>query len=159
MAKGIGNGFPLGAVAMRKQISDKIKQVYFNTYGGGHLQCRVGLEVLRVIREEKLDHNAEVVGNYLMTQLKKLAAKHRCVGDVRGKGLMIGIQIVRDKESKEPGKDQMAQLFEMTRERKLLMGRGGIYGNVLRIQPPLCMSLEDAKYTVQAFDDALHHVK
>ncbi len=97
MAKGIGNGFPIGAVVTRKEITDKIKHVFFNTFGGGHIQCRVGLEVLNTIRKEKLDENAEIVGDYLMTELKKLSQKHRILGDVRGKGLMIGIEFVKDK--------------------------------------------------------------
>jgi alanine-glyoxylate transaminase/(R)-3-amino-2-methylpropionate-pyruvate transaminase len=97
MAKGIGNGFPIGAVVTRKGISDKVKGVFFNTFGGGHIQCRVGMEVINTIKKEKLAENAEVVGNYLLTELKKLQQKHRIIGDVRGKGLMIGIELVRDK--------------------------------------------------------------
>lgn len=86
-----------------------------------------------------------------MTELTKLKNKHKIIGDVRGKGLMIGVEIVKDKESKEPGKDETNQLMELTRERKLLFGKGGVYGNVLRLQPPLCLSLADAKYVVEAF--------
>ena len=100
MAKGIGNGFPIGAVVARKAIFDKIKQVYFNTFGGGHIQCRVGLTVLETIRKEKLAQNAEKVGSYLISQFTKLSEKHRIIGNVRGKGLMIGIEIVKNKETK-----------------------------------------------------------
>lgn len=97
MAKGIGNGFPIGAVVTRKEITDKIKNVFFNTFGGGHIQCRVGLQVLKTIRQEKLHENAETVGNYLLAELGKLQKKHRIIGDVRGKGLMIGLELVKDK--------------------------------------------------------------
>jgi alanine-glyoxylate transaminase/(R)-3-amino-2-methylpropionate-pyruvate transaminase len=100
MAKGIGNGFPIAAVVTRKEITDKIKHVFFNTFGGGHIQCRVGLEVLNTIKNEKLAENAETVGNYLIEELTKLQKKHRIIGDVRGKGLMIGVEIVKDKETK-----------------------------------------------------------
>jgi alanine-glyoxylate transaminase/(R)-3-amino-2-methylpropionate-pyruvate transaminase len=141
MAKGIGNGFPMGAVVTKKSITDKIKSVFFNTFGGGHLQCKIGLTVLETIRKEKLAENAELVGNYLVTEFKKLSQKHKIIGDVRGKGLMLGIEIVKNQETKEPGKDETAQLFELTRERGLLFGKGGVYGNVLRLQPPLCISL------------------
>jgi alanine-glyoxylate transaminase/(R)-3-amino-2-methylpropionate-pyruvate transaminase len=159
MAKGIGNGFPIGAVVTRKEITDRVKQVFFNTFGGGHIQCRVGLEVLNVIRKEKLDENAEIVGNYLLAELTKLSQKHRLIGDVRGKGLMIGMELVKDKVTKEPAKDEANQLMELTRERGLLFGKGGALGNVLRIQPPLCLSLQDAKYIVDAVDDSLLQIK
>lgn len=159
MAKGIGNGFPIGAVVTRKEVTDKIKSVFFNTFGGGHIQCKVGLEVLNTIRKEKLAENAETVGNYLLTELTKLKEKHRIIGDVRGKGLMIGIELVKDKNTKEPAKDEANQLMELTRERQLLFGKGGVHGNVFRIQPPLCLSLDDAKYLVQAFEDAVLNVK
>jgi alanine-glyoxylate transaminase / (R)-3-amino-2-methylpropionate-pyruvate transaminase len=100
MAKGIGNGFPIGAVVTKKSITDRIKQVYFNTFGGGHIQCRVGLTVLETIQKEKLAENAEKVGNYLIAEFTKLSEKHRIIGNVRGKGLMIGIEIVKNKETK-----------------------------------------------------------
>lgn len=141
MAKGIGNGFPIGAVVTRREVTDRIKAVYFNTFGGGHLQCRVGIEVIKTIRKEKLAENAEVVGTYLLDELKKVGERSRIVGDVRGKGLMIGIELVKNKETKEPGKEEANQLMELTRERQLLFGKGGAFGNVLRIQPPLCLSM------------------
>jgi alanine-glyoxylate transaminase/(R)-3-amino-2-methylpropionate-pyruvate transaminase len=99
------------------------------------------------------------VGDYLMKELTKLKEKHRIIGDVRGKGLMIGIELVKDKETKEPAKDEANQLMELTRERQLLFGKGGAFGNVLRIQPPLCLSLADAKYLVEALEDAVINIK
>lgn len=159
MAKGIGNGFPMAAVATRKEITDKITQVFFNTFGGGHLQCRIGIEVLNTIRREKLPENADKVGKYLLTELNKLKQKHRVVGDVRGVGLMIGVEFVKDQESKTPAPEVGGKMMELTRERGLLMGKSGAFGNVIRIQPALCYSMEDAKYTVDAMDDALHQIK
>ena len=159
MAKGIGNGIPLGAVVTRKEIADKINFVFFNTYGGGPIQCRVGMEVLKAIKKEKLDENADKVGNYFLKELGRLKDQYRIVGDVRGKGLMIGVEIVKDKESKEPGREEVNQLMELTKERQILFGKGGALGNVMRIQPPLCMTMEDAKYTVEALEDSLKKVK
>lgn len=98
------------------------------------------------------------MGNYLLTELGKLSEKHRIIGNVRGKGLMIGVELVKDKETKEPAKDEANRLMELTRERGLLFGKGGVYGNVFRIQPPLCLSLQDAKYVVEAFEDAILHL-
>lgn len=159
MAKGIGNGYPLAAVVTTKEVTNKVKQLFFNTYGGGPIQCRVGLEVIKIIREEKLGENAEKVGGYFLSELQKIADKNPYIGDVRGRGLMIGIEMVKDKETKEPFAEGTAKLLELFRERGVIVGKGGVFGNVVRIQPPLCLSLEDAKHTVQAFEDSLKHIK
>ena len=159
MAKGIGNGFPMGAVVTRKEVTDKIKQVYFNTFGGGYLQCRAGMTVLDVIRKEKLPENCEKVGTYLLNELSRLAKTHKLIGNVRGKGLMIGIELVKNQETKEPAKEETAKLMELAKDRGVLLGKGGVYGNVIRFQPPFCFSMEDAKYTVEVLDDSLHRLK
>ena len=159
MAKGIGNGFPMGAVVTRKEIMNKINQIYFNTFGGGHVQCKIGMQVLRVIREQKLAENADKVGNYLISEFNKLKTKYDTIGDVRGKGLMIAIEMVKDRSTKEPNKDIANQLMELTRERGCLFGKTGIYGNVFRLQPPLCLSMEDAKYVVETFEDSMKNIK
>ena len=91
MAKGIGNGYPLAAVVANKKVTNKLTQLFFNTYGGGPIQSRVGLEVIRITEEEKLAENAEKVGSYMLSEVKKLAENNPKVGDVRGRGLMIGI--------------------------------------------------------------------
>ncbi len=157
MAKGIGNGFPMGGVVARKEIMDQYKAVFFNTFGGGQLQCLIGMEVLKTIRTEKLHLNAEKIGNYLLAELGKLKDKYEVIGDVRGAGLMIGVELVKNKKTQEPSKDICNDLMEMTRERHLLFGKGGAYGNTLRIQPPMCLTMEDAKYIVDAFEDAVIH--
>lgn len=100
MAKGIGNGFPMAAVATRKEIMDCIKKVHFNTFGGGPIQCRIGMEVLNILREEKLHENAEIVGNYLQKKLREVGERFPVLGDVRGSGLMIGIEFVKDRKTK-----------------------------------------------------------
>lgn len=98
LAKGIGNGFPMGAVVMRREVAKSIKKI-FNTFGGGHLQCRVGMEVLKILEEEKLPENADRTGDYLLKRLRDMQSKSNILGDVRGKGLMIGIEILEDKVS------------------------------------------------------------
>jgi 4-aminobutyrate aminotransferase-like enzyme len=104
MAKGIANGLPLGAVVTRKEIAKAMNFTFFNTTGGGNIQCRAAIEVLRAIDNEKLDENAEKVGGYLMKELQQIADRSTVIGDVRGAGLMIGIEIVNNKSSKEPSK-------------------------------------------------------
>jgi 4-aminobutyrate aminotransferase-like enzyme len=104
IAKGIANGLPLAAVVTRKEIAKAVNFTFFNTTGGGNIQCRAAIEVMRTIDTEKLDENAEKVGAYLLTELQRIADGSPIVGDVRGAGLMIGVEIVNDKGSKEPSK-------------------------------------------------------
>lgn len=111
------------------------------------------MEVLKIIRDEKLDENADKVGDHLMKRLKEVQAKSKNIGDVRGKGLMIGIEIVKNKDTKEPCTDFTNKLMESTREAGLLFGKGGPFGNVLRLQPPLCLSIKDADYVVDVLED------
>ena len=113
------------------------------------------MEVLRIIEDEKMDVNAEKLGNYLIKELERIQKKSPVVGDVRGKGLMIGMQIVKDKESKEPDGPFCNELMERLREKQILLGRGGAGANVLRLQPPMCMTMDDAKYFIQSFEEVL----
>lgn len=155
MAKGIGNGFPIGAVATRKEISDVVKKIYFNTFGGGPIQCRVGMEVLKIIKDEKLDENADSVGDHLVARLKKIQEKSRFIGDVRGKGLMIGMDIVKNKETKEPCAETANRVMEETREAGILFGKGGPFGNIIRVQPPLTLTKQDADYVADTIEKIL----
>jgi alanine-glyoxylate transaminase/(R)-3-amino-2-methylpropionate-pyruvate transaminase len=155
MAKGIGNGFPIGAVATRKEITDVVKKVYFNTFGGGPIQCRVGMEVLKIIKDEKLHENADTIGDYLMGRLKDIQSRSKILGDVRGKGLMIGAEIVKNKDTKEPCTENTNRIMEGTREAGLLFGKGGPFGNVIRIQPPLTITKADADYVADVMEKLL----
>ena len=101
--------------------------------------------------------NAEKIGTYLLTELSKLKEKHDIIGDVRGACLIIGLEFVKNKQTHEPSKDIANEMMELTRERHLLFGKGGAYGNTLRIQPPMCMTMDDAKYIVDALEDAVIH--
>lgn len=159
MAKGIANGLPLAAVATRKEIAKSMNYFFFNTTGGGNIQCRAAIEVIKAIDREKLDVNSEVVGGYLLKELQRIAHGSKVIGDARGAGLMIGIEIVKDKESKEPSKEICNEILEKLRERWMLLGRGGAGANVLRLQPSLCMTMKDAEYFIHHFEDIVKSYK
>ena len=156
MAKGIGNGVPLGALVTRQDIAETMKQrVHFNTYGGNPVCMAAGMAVLEVIEEDGLQENSRVVGGHFKRGLEKLQEKHPLIGDVRGMGLMLGVELVLDRSSKEPATAQTALVLEKTREMGVLVGKGGLFGNVLRIKPPMCISKEDVDYALHVLDLAL----
>ncbi len=155
MAKGIGNGVPLAAVTTRMEIAETLKQrLHFNTFGGNPVCMAAGLAVLDVIDEDGLQDNARVVGARFKSGLQKLAMSHRVVGDVRGMGLMLGVDLVRDRGTREPAREAAAVVMEATREMGVLIGKGGLDGNVLRIKPPMCITLDDADFALDVLDRA-----
>jgi alanine-glyoxylate transaminase / (R)-3-amino-2-methylpropionate-pyruvate transaminase len=159
MAKGIGNGCALAAVVTTPQIAGVLsKRIHFNTFGGNPVVCAVGKAVLEVIEGEKLQENALKVGNYILEGLEKLKAKHAIIGDVRGKGLMLGVELVKDRTTKEPAKAETAQVLELTRELGLLLGKGGLHGSVLRLAPPMCLTKADADFVLAVLGEALSHL-
>ena len=154
MAKGIGNGVPLAAVTTTAEIAKSLtNRIHFNTFGGNPVCMAAGSAVLDAIDEDGLQENCKVVGGRLKSGLKKLMNDHKLVGDVRGMGLMLGMELVRDRTTKEPAKAEALEMLELTREMGMLVGKGGIDGNVLRIKPPMCITAEDADFAV----DVLHH--
>jgi alanine-glyoxylate transaminase/(R)-3-amino-2-methylpropionate-pyruvate transaminase len=156
MAKGIGNGFPLGAMTTRDEISAVLKgRLHFNTFAGNPLAMTMGLATLEVIDEEGLQRNAKEVGGYLKGLLLELQERHPMIGEVRGMGLMLGVELVKDRASKEPAAIETAELLELARERQLVLGRGGIAGNVLRIKPPLCITKDDAAFLAGVLEECL----
>ncbi|XP_028764485.1 alanine--glyoxylate aminotransferase 2 homolog 3, mitochondrial [Neltuma alba] len=156
MAKGIGNGIPLGAVVTTPEVAEVLtRRSYFNTFGGNPVCTAAGLAVLRVIEKEKLQQNAFVVGSYLKERLIELKDKHELIGDVRGKGLMLGVEFVTDRELKTPAKAETLHVMDQMKELGVLIGKGGYYGNVFRITPPLCFTKEDADFLVDAMDLSL----
>jgi alanine-glyoxylate transaminase / (R)-3-amino-2-methylpropionate-pyruvate transaminase len=160
MAKGIGNGVPLAAVTTRMEIAQALTQrVHFNTFGGNPVCMAAGIAVLDAIDADGLQENSRVVGGRLKAGLQKLMASHRLIGDVRGMGLMLGVELVRDRATKEPAKAETLQLMEETRSRGVLIGKGGIDGNVLRIKPPMCITAADADFAIHVMDQALSAVK
>lgn len=159
MAKGIGNGVPLAAVTTRAEIAKVLtSRIHFNTFGGNPVCMAAGSAVLDVIDEDGLQENCRVVGARLKNGLKKLMQDHSLVGDVRGMGLMLGMELVRDRSTKEPAKAETLQLLEEVREMGVLVGKGGLDGNVIRIKPPMCITAEDADFAVDVLDRGLSAV-
>ncbi|HEY0243481.1 MAG TPA: aspartate aminotransferase family protein [Gemmatimonadaceae bacterium] len=159
MAKGIGNGVPLAAVTTRSEIAQSLtNRIHFNTFGGNPVCMAAGSAVLDVIDEEGLQENSRVVGARLKAGLKKLMSDHKLVGDVRGMGLMLGMELVRDRATKEPAKAETLQLLEATREMGVLVGKGGIDGSVIRIKPPMCITAEDADFAVEVLHQGLSSI-
>lgn len=155
MAKGIGNGCPLAAVVTTPQIASVLaKRIHFNTFGGNPVVCAQGKAVLEVLEREKLQDNALRVGDHILAGLERLQQQHEVIGDVRGRGLMIGVELVKDRNTKEPAKAECAEILELTREMGLLLGKGGLQGQTLRIKPPLCLTLADADFLLEVLDAA-----
>ncbi|MGD0262241.1 MAG: aminotransferase class III-fold pyridoxal phosphate-dependent enzyme [Verrucomicrobiota bacterium] len=155
MAKGIGNGVPLAAVVTTPQIASVLaRRIHFNTFGGNPVVCAQGKAVLEVIEREKLQANALKVGNHILAGLEKLQLKHNLIGDVRGRGLMIGVELVKDRQTKEPAKAECARVLELAREMGLLIGKGGLWGQTIRIKPPFCLTLADGDFLLEVLDAA-----
>ncbi len=152
MSKGIGNGFPIAAMVLRRDVAESMSQrKFFNTYGSNPMACAAGRAVLRVIEEDGLVANAKAVGARVGAALERAAARHECIGSVRGKGLMRGIELVGDRTTRAPADGVAARVQENLRENGVIVGRSGQYRNVLRINPPLCVEADDAAL----FEDAL----
>ena len=155
MAKGIGNGFPLGAVVARKEVAAPMADKFlFHTYGANPTSCAAARAVLQVIREDKVQENARVVGAALLDRLRDLQDKHAVIGDVRGRGLMLAIEMVKDRKTKEPDKDTTASVFENCRAQGLILSKSGPYQSCLRMVPPMCLTLEDVAQVADGLDQA-----
>jgi len=155
MAKGIGNGAPLAAVATTPEIAETLKQrLHFNTYGGNPVSCAMGRAVLKVIDEEGIQQKALFLGSYFTRGLLELKRRHPIIGDVRGKGLMLGVELVKDQTTKEPASAETADIFERVKDLGLLIGKGGLHGNVFRIKPPMCITKHDIDFSLEVLDKA-----
>lgn len=159
MAKGIGNGCPLAAVVTTPEIAKTLaSRIHFNTFGGNPVSMAQGRAVLRVIEKEGLQANSLKIGARLTAGFHRLEEKHSLIGQVRGLGLMLGVELVKDRATKEPARDECAAVFERCKDLGLLIGKGGLYGNVLRIKPPMCLTEADADFMLEAIDEALASV-
>ena len=155
MAKGIGNGAPLAAVTTRMEIAKTLAQrIHFNTYGGNPVSMAAGLAVLDVIEDDGLQENSRVVGGRFKAGLQRLQRSHPLIGDVRGMGLMLGVELVRDRGHKTPAREETLDVLEAGREMGVLLGKGGLDGNVLRIKPPMCITAADVDYALEVLDQA-----
>ena len=156
LAKGIGNGAPLAAVVTTPKIAAVMAQkVHFNTFGGNPVVSAIGKAVLEIIEQEKTQENCLKLGQYILAGLEKLKAKHKIIGDVRGKGLMLGIEFVKDRATKEPNKEGCAQAVENARELGLLLGKGGLWGQTIRFAPPMNITQADADFLLAVLDEAV----
>jgi 4-aminobutyrate aminotransferase-like enzyme len=157
MGKPMGNGHPLAAVVTTPEIADSFNNgmEYFNTFGGNPVSCAVGLAVLDVIRDEKLQENAFKVGTHMKTGLKGLIDKHPLIGDVRGRGLFIGIELVGDREILEPAAEQAFHIAERMKEEGILVSVDGPLYNVLKIKPPLVFTEANADLYISTLDEIL----
>jgi alanine-glyoxylate transaminase/(R)-3-amino-2-methylpropionate-pyruvate transaminase len=156
MAKGIGNGCPLGACVTRADIAETLKQrIHFNTFGGNPVSMAQGLATLNVILDDKIQQRAKDLGSHLLSGLRDLQKRHPLIGDVRGRGLMVGVELVEDRQTKAPATAACAAVFERCRELGVLVGKGGLFGNTLRIKPPMCITREDLEFLVKCLDIAL----
>ncbi|KAK3746895.1 hypothetical protein RRG08_030306 [Elysia crispata] len=159
MAKGMGNGYPMGAVVTTPEIAATMGQaLHFNTFGGNPVACAVGSAVLDVIDEEKTQALCADVGTYFIQALDSLRSEFEIIGDIRGKGLMIGVELVKDKVSRDPlPGDEVASIWEDTKEMGVLIGKGGLFGNCLRIKPPMCLTKADVDYSLAVLRRALQN--
>jgi alanine-glyoxylate transaminase/(R)-3-amino-2-methylpropionate-pyruvate transaminase len=155
MGKGIGNGFPLAAVVTRREIAESMaERKFFNTYGSNPMAAAAGRAVLRAIETEGLQANAGAVGAVMRAGLDRIRQKYPVVGEVRGRGLMLGIEIVKDRATRTPGETETGRVHELIRENGVITGRSGLHKNVLRVNPPLCVTEEDAAFFLDAVDRA-----
>jgi 4-aminobutyrate aminotransferase len=136
-AKGLGNGMPMAVTIARPEIANALKGLTISTFGGNPIVTTAASAVLEYIEEQNLLRNTEDVGAYLMGGLLDLKDKHRLIGDVRGKGLLLALELVEDRKSKAPATAATLQLMESARENRIMIGRGGLYGNVIRLSPPM----------------------
>ncbi len=157
MGKPLGNGHPIGAVATTRAIANAFNNgmEYFSTFGGNTVSCAVGIAVLDVLRDEGLQEHARVVGERLLARLRPLVDRHPIVGDVRGSGLFLGIELVRDRVTLEPAGSEASFVANRLRERGILLGTDGPHHNVVKIRPPMPFSLEDADILADELERAI----
>ena len=157
MGKPIGNGHPLAAVATTRAIADSFANgmEYFNTFGGNPVSCAVGTAVLDIIQQENLQQNALAVGNHLLARLSALKERYPLVGDVRGLGLFIGIELVRDRETLEPAAWEAGYIVERMKEEGILLSTDGPLHNVIKLKPPLVFTHADADLLTDTLEKIL----
>jgi 4-aminobutyrate aminotransferase-like enzyme/Ser/Thr protein kinase RdoA (MazF antagonist) len=156
MGKPIGNGHPMAALVTTEEIAESFANgmEYFNTFGGNPVSCAVGLKVLEIIARDRLLKNASAVGSDLLARMRALMDKHAAIGDVRGLGLMLGIDLVKDRRSKEPATERAGRVVERCRELGVLMGTDGPYDNVIKLRPALIFSQANADHLMQVLAQA-----
>ncbi|HET9102587.1 MAG TPA: aminotransferase [Solirubrobacteraceae bacterium] len=157
IAKAAGNGHPIGAVVCRPELAQALgrRAAFFSSTGGGPVSCEIGLAVLDVIADEGLQANALAVGEHLRASLQAVMADHRLVGAVHGRGLYLGVDLVRDPVAKTPATQEAHAISERMRELGVIVQPTGDHGNVLKVKPPLCVTTDDADHFAESLDRAL----
>jgi 4-aminobutyrate aminotransferase-like enzyme len=160
-AKGLGGGFPIYAVAASEEVASSLQPMdYFSTFGGNPLGCAAALATIDVILSENLVEKSRILGEYFIKRLKELAERHELIGDVRGVGLLIGVELVKDLKTKDPAVSESIKLREEARKRGLILPAGwGWLGNVIRINPPLNITREQIDKSIEIIDQSLKAIK
>lgn len=161
LGKPIGNGHPMAAVVCRKEIAKSFENgmEFFSSFGGNPISCAIGIEVLNILEEENLAKNAVEVGNYMIEQFKKLAKKYLIIGDVRGLGLSLGIDIVKNPLTKEPDTEFAQTIVNQLKSKGILAGTDGPFDNVLKIKPPLCFTKKNVGFLINKIETLIVHSK
>jgi 4-aminobutyrate aminotransferase-like enzyme len=160
MAKSLGNGAPVGAVVMTEECSQAlVGKTHFNTFGGDPYQALQAAMTVEIIAEENLMENIRSQGAFLKAGMLELQQKYALIGDVRGRGLMLGLELVRDRQTKEHATTETARMMEETRKRGLLIGKGGLFGNVIRLAPPYTVTRADCEQMLSILDQAFAAVQ
>jgi len=157
-AKGMANGTPVGLTIATPEVADAFKGMTISTFGGNPVTAVAARATIEVIEEEKLLENADSVGGYFRQKLDELKEKHALIGDVRGMGLMQGLELVKDRKTKEPAPEATNQFMERCRSNGLLIGKGGLYGNVIRLSPPLNIGQSDVDEAIGLMDKSLSEI-
>ena len=158
-AKGMANGAPIGATITTKELAASFQGLTISTFGGNPVTSVAAKATIEFIEEEKLLENSATVGDYFRGKLDELQRKYPVIGDVRGKGLMLGLELVKDRQTKEPAPAATTQLLERTREHGLLIGKGGLYNNVIRLSPMLNIGKTDVDEAVRILDKSLAEIQ
>jgi len=154
-AKGLGNGSPIGLTVARPEVADSVKGLTISTFGGNPVTATAAKAVIDFIEEQNLLNNCAETGAYLRSGLEDLRDKHTLIGDVRGMGLLQAIELVEDRQTKTPAVAQTAMVMEAARENRLLVGKGGMYGNVIRLSPPMNIARSDVDQFLGLLDKSL----
>src|SRR5665213_2157371 len=154
-AKGLGNGMPIGLTIARPEVADALKGATISTFGGNPVVTTAGKAVIDYIEEQNLLRNTEEVGAYLKGRLLELQEEHPVIGDVRGMGLLLALELVEDRTAKTPAAATTLRVIEAARENGILVGRGGLYGNVLRLSPPMNIGRDDVDEFISRLDMSL----
>jgi 4-aminobutyrate aminotransferase-like enzyme len=159
MGKPIGNGHPIGAVVTSRAIAASFENgmEFFSTFGGNPVSCAIGLAVLDVIRDEGLQARATRLGDRFVAGLRRLVDRHELIGDVRGAGLFLGVELVRDRSALEPAASEASHLVNRMKDRGILLSTDGPLDNVIKIKPPLVLTEDDVDMVVRVLDDELGH--